>query len=187
MENNGILDQPIVTEVAEIVDSVAEEYLNPEAVETVRKIQKVFNTNEQPLDRVKTLYESAINIADDGNYEEVKQVYTEITGRSLKSDMTDMIGDEEAKVIDNIMSAQPEEVANIVADAGLTKLLETALPDVSSEIKEKATQIIPIITQMASQSPNIQTPAGSSGRSQVESASPNFNTSDPFVTFRYQT
>jgi len=187
MENNGVLDEPMVTEVAAIAEDVAEEYLNPEAVETVRKIQKVFNANEQPMDRVKTLYESAINIAEDGNYEEVKQVYSEITGRDLKTDMTDMIGDEEAKVIDSIMSAEPEEVAEIVADAGLTKLLETALPDISSDIKEKATQIIPIITQMASQNPNVLTPAGSSGRSQVESATPTFNTSDPFVTFRYQT
>ena len=187
MQNNGILQTPMVTEVANIAMDTAEEYLNPEAVETVRKIQKVFNADEQPIDRVKTLYESAINIAEDGNYEEVKQVYTEITGRDLKTDMTDMIGDEEAKVVDSIMSAEPEEVAEIVADAGLTKLLETALPDVSSEIKEKATQIIPIITQLANQNPNVLTPAGSSGRSQVESATPTFNTSDPFVTFRYQT
>lgn len=187
MQNNGTLETPMVTKVADIAMDTAEEYLNPEAVETVRKIQKVFNTDEQPIDRVKTLYESAINIAEDGNYEEVKQVYTEITGRDLKTDMTDMIGDEEAKIVDSIMSAEPEEVAEIVADAGLTKLLETALPDVSSEIKEKATQIIPIITQLANQNPNVLTPAGSSGKSQVESATPTFNTSDPFVTFRYQT
>jgi hypothetical protein len=187
MQNNGTLETPMITEVADIAMDVAEEYMNPEAVETVRQIQKVFTGEEQPLERVKSLYQSAIHISEDGNYEEVKQVYNDITGRSLQGDMSDVIGSEEAQIVDSIMSAQPEEVAEIIADAGLTKFLENALPDISSDIKEKASQVIPVILDMAQGKDVTLTPAGTQMRSQIESATPTFNTSDPFVTHRYQT
>lgn len=187
MNNMGVLENPIVTEVADIAMDAAEEYMNPEAVETVRKIQQVFNGEEQPSERARNLYESAISVANDGNYEEVKQVYTDITGRSLQSDMSDVIGSEEAQIVDSIMSAQPEEVVEIVAEAGLTKFLENALPDISSDIQEKASQVIPLIMNMAQPDNRVLTPAGTQARSQVESATPTYSTHDPFVSMRHQT
>ena len=174
-------------QMADLSSGVDTSNLNPEAVETVRNIQSVFHGEEQPIERVRNLYESAISVANDGNYEEVKQVYTDMTGRSLQSDMSDVIGTEEAKIVDSIMSAEPEEVAEIVAEAGLTQFLEQALPDVSSDIKEKAGQVIPVIMNMAKGEKTNINPSGSQARSQFESATPTFNTSDAFVTFNYQT
>jgi len=58
------------------------------------------------------------------------------------------------------------------------------MPDVSSEIKEKATQIIPIVmNQMRGPQNNRSVPTGASGFGSLpDGASPNFDTSDSFMS-----
>jgi len=165
------------------VSDITETEIYPETYENVAKLQTAFSDSD-PVEKFEGIMSTAIEVAEDGNYEQVKKVYEESTGRALKRDLENIVGEENAEVIDTIMKGDTNQVAEVVSEAAMTEMLERYMPNVSSEIKEKATQIIPIVmNQMRGPQNNRSVVTGASGFGSLpDSASPNFDTSDSFMS-----
>ena len=186
--NQGIMKN--ATEVISTAEEVFDTGLadvDEETFHKVRKLEGLLTGDTEYSDAAKELYGTAVSIANDGDYESVKQAYQTVTGRSLVNDMTEVL-DEEGVSLDRIMSASsPEEMVEIAAEEGLSSIIENALPDVSSEIKEKLEQIVPIINTIAGGPRERNMIAGNQSKSQVDSATPSFHTTDHFVDTGFQT
>lgn len=186
--NQGIMQN--ATEVISTAEEIFDDGLadiDEETFHKVRKLEGILTGDTEYSDTAKELYGTAVAIANDGDYESVKQAYQTVTGRSLVNDMTEVL-DEEGVSLDRIMSASsPEEMVEIAAEEGLGSIIETALPDVSSEIKDKLNQIIPIINTMSGGPRERGSIAGNQSKSQVDSATPSFHTTDHFVSAGFQT
>lgn len=186
--NQGIMQN--ATEVISTAEEIFDDGLadiDEETFHKVRKLEGLLTGDTEYSDAAKELYGTAVAIANDGDYESVKQAYQTVTGRSLVNDMTEVL-DEEGVSLDRIMSASsPEEMVEIAAEEGLGSIIETALPDVSSEIKDKLNQIIPIINTMSGGPRERGSIAGNQSKSQVDSATPSFHTTDHFVSAGFQT
>ena len=185
MQNQGIMQTAIITPVAELVADVVD--LDNEVVETVNKIQRVFSSDD-PEEKLTGLYDAAIDVSTKGNYEEVTALYEETTGRRMVDDLGDIINEENATLIDNMMRATPEELPALAADAGIDMVIEKYMPEVASEIKDKAEQIIPVISNIVQQAQRAgEIAAGSQPASRVDYASPTFDSSDNFLQRSLQT
>lgn len=190
--NQGIMQNARET-ISESINTAEEIFdtgladIDEETFHKVRKLEGLLTGDTEYSDAAKELYGTAVAIANDGDYESVKQAYQTVTGRSLVNDMTEVL-DEEGVSLDRIMSASsPEEMVEIAAEEGLSSIIENALPDVSSEIKEKIEQIVPIINAVAGGPQERNMIAGNQSKSQVDSATPSFHTTDHFVDSGFQT
>lgn len=155
--------------------------LDSEAMDSVGNIIEALEYEENPVVKLESLYTAAVNVAEDGNYESVKNMYSEATNRHLVDDLSDVMGEENAIVLDKIMSSSADELPQIIADEGVDRLFEEYMPDVSSEIKEKAKQIIPIVLAGGGRPQVIEARSGVSQPSRIDSAQPTFGTTDSFL------
>lgn len=186
--NQGIMQnaRESITAAEEVFDTGLAD-IDEETFHKVRKLEGILTGDTEYSDTAKELYGTAVAIANDGDYESVKQAYQTVTGRSLVNDMNEVL-DEEGVSLDRIMSASsPEEMVEIAAEEGLSSVIENALPDVSSEIKDKLEQIIPVINTMTGGPRERNMIAGNQSKSQVDSATPSFHTTDHFVNAGFQT
>lgn len=186
--NQGIMQN--ATEVISTAEEIFDDGLadiDEETFHKVRKLEGLLTGDTEYSDAAKELYGTAVAIANDGDYESVKQAYQTVTGRSLVNDMNEVL-DEEGVSLDRIMSASsPEEMVEIAAEEGLSSVIENALPDVSSEIKDKLNQVVSVVNTMSGGSRERGSIAGNQSKSQVDSATPSFHTTDHFVNAGFQT
>ena len=183
----AMTNQGIVQNALAVADTPELDY-DEVAIAGVQALQTVLTGEKTDADKLKQMYGAAKQISEDGNYESVKKAYSDIVGRPLEKDMGEVFG-EHATALDQIMSSSTlADAVEVVADETLASVLETAMPDVSSDIKNKVNEVIAITNQIAARGGRERgSVAGNQSKSQVDSATPSFHTTDHFVSGGFQT
>jgi len=147
---------------------------------------------------LRKLYETAENIAEDGNLEKVKQIYSEKNDTTLNEALVDTVGREEAAILMTTMTGQTSENISYSDVGNTTNVTPIQNNNTSGEmnlaapqVENKAANITPIIMPVARGNTQISpsNPAGvSPGGSGIDTAKSHFAPRDSFLgNYGFQT